>query len=73
MDYTKRATAETERLEGNLVILKEGLSSMLNLGMISKEKEVELKQQLDWLYMNEIDYLQRNSHDYFESHDEEAV
>jgi hypothetical protein len=72
MDTKKRKIAETERLEGNLEILSEGLSSMVNLGMISKEKEAELKKQLDWLYMNEIDYLEREPKDYFELHDEEA-
>lgn len=72
MDTEKRKVAETERLEGNLLILNEGLSSMVNLGLISQEKEIELKRQLDWLYMNELDYLLRQPKDYFEFHDEEA-
>ncbi len=72
MDTEKRKVAETERLEGNLLILNEGLSSMVNLGLISQEKEMELKRQLDWLYMNELDYLLRQPKDYFEFHDEEA-
>lgn len=61
----QKVNSEINRLNQNLVIFLDALDTQLNLKLLTEERYLKLKEEIQRLYNSEIDYLTRNPKDYF--------